>query len=458
MHLSPERAVWSVAWPMIGIGLMKSCYFLTDSYWVGQLGPLPLAALGGSAFAWWMIFTMCRLPGTGVNALVARHEGAGTQQHIAEVINQGLWFATGIAALLVVLVFPFRGLYFDLLGFQPGSAEHALGSEFLGASLLGAVTLAAHSVTNAAFRGLGDTRTALGITAATLVVNACLDPMLIWGWGGLPELGIAGAAWATAIANGLGAILGFRILGARGHGLRLQGPSRPLLRTLGRIGAPVSAEGISFSMVYVLLGQIINDFGTHNMAALGVGHRLESLAFMVCVGFQVGAATMVGQHLGAGSPQMAARCAHRAASLGAAVMLPIALFLYTFAPQLFELFVAGGSSASPETVLTASAGTVYLRIQCAVFVFMALEVIYQGAFAGAGDTLPAFWIGFGFTSARIPLAWVLAYPLAMGVNGVWVAIALSTVVKGVLSWAWFRRGRWATALSTEDLGGDITTS
>ncbi|MBN96088.1 MAG: hypothetical protein CL928_18765 [Deltaproteobacteria bacterium] len=436
---------------MIGIGLMKSCYFLTDSYWIGQLGPLPLAALGGSAFAWWMIFTLCRLPGTGVNALVARHEGAGTQQHISGVISQGLWFAFGIAVLLVVAAFPFRGIYFDLLGFQPGSEEHALGMEFLGASLLGASTLAAHSVTNAAFRGLGDTRTALSITAATLVVNACLDPILIWGWGGLPALGIAGAAWATAIANGLGAVLGFRILGRRGHGLRLGPPATRLLQTLGRIGAPVSAEGLSFSMVYVLLGQIINDFGTHNMAALGVGHRLESLAFMVCVGFQVGAATMVGQHLGAGSPKTAARCAHRAATLGCAVMVPIAVFLYAFAPQLFALFVSGGPTHTTEALLTASAGSLYLRIQCAVFVFMALEVIYQGAFAGAGDTLPAFWIGFGFTSARIPLAWAFAYPMGMGIDGVWIAIAVSTVIKGVLSWAWFRRGRWASALSDQAL-------
>ncbi|MBZ0116611.1 MAG: hypothetical protein K8H88_06445, partial [Sandaracinaceae bacterium] len=74
---SPARAVWEVAWPMAALGLLRAGYNLTDSFWVGRMGPAPLAALGGSAFGWWIILLACDLPATGAHSLVARHAGAG---------------------------------------------------------------------------------------------------------------------------------------------------------------------------------------------------------------------------------------------------------------------------------------------------------------------------------------------------------------------------------------------
>jgi len=428
---------------MVAIGLLRSCYYLTDSYWIGKIDTTHLAALGGSAFGWWIMFICCNVAGYGVNALVARHEGAGRRERIAPTVVQGLWVGLVIYILLVVIAWPFRDLYFHLLGFEAGSEERILGGRYLGIGLLGSVALAGHAVTLAAFRGLGDTRTALWIAAVSLVLNAGLDPILIWGWFGAPALGIGGAAWATTAANALAALLSLIILARKGYVLQ---PRRPHPKTLGviaRIGIPISSEGVSFAMVYIILGQFITDFGSHQMAALGVGHRLESLAFMVCVGFQVGAATLVGQYLGAGKPRGAGQAVHRAASLCAAVMLPTGILLYAFAPQLFGVFT--------DDLLTIEAGTSYLRIQSIVVVFMGLEVVYQGGFSGSGDTLPPLVLGVLFTTGRIPLAWLLAYPLGLGVDGVWWAIAASTVIKGVVAWLWFRRGRWVGALSEKDL-------
>lgn len=438
LRITPTRAVWRVAWPMIALGLLRTCYYLTDSYWVGQLGPDALAAIGGAAFAWWMIHLSCDLAGTGAQALVARHEGGGRREGIAPTLAQGLWLAAVVALLLATAGWSLRGLYFDLLGFERGTAEHDLGQEYLGACLLGAATLSVHYVTAAAFRGLGHTRTALGITIVTLIANAILDPVLIWGWGPAPALGVAGAAWATAAANGLGAVVSLWVLAAWELRLRWTPPDLAAIRRIAAIGAPVTAAGIGFSMVYVLLGRFITDFGPEQMAALGVGHRLESAGFLVCVGFSVGAATMVGQNLGAGRPEQAAQAAHAAARLCVLAMLPIAVGLWVGAEPLFGLFT--------DDPATTRAGVVYLRFQVPVLMFMGAEVAYEGAFSGAGDTVPSFWIGFGWTAARIPAAWLLAYPLGMGVSGVWLAVALSTAIKGVHMSLWFRRGRWVHAL------------
>jgi len=415
---------------MAALGLLRSFYYLTDSFWVGKLGPEPLAALGGSAFAWWMINLSCELAATGAHARVARHEGAGALDRIpitlANAISLGLLVSVGLAC-----VFPLRGLYFELLGFAAGSAERGHGQAYVGASLLGASTLAVHAVVGAAFRGLGETRVALVLTAATLVANAALDPLFIWGLGPTPALGVAGAAWATALANAIGAALGLWLLAGKGFRLRATRPRLAALWEIARVGAPVSLSGFGFALVYVLLGRVITSFGSEQMAALGVGHRLESLAYFCCVAFGVGAATMVGQHLGAGDRERAHQSARAAARLALIAMVPFTVALFVLARPLFGVFT--------DDPATLEAGVLYLRIQTTVLALMALEEAYKGAFTGSGETLMASLVGFGFTAARIPAAWVLAHPLGLGIAGVWTAIAGSTALKGVLLWLLWRR-------------------
>lgn len=431
VDLSPARAVWHVAWPMVALGVLRAGFHLTDSYFVGRLGPEALAALGGSAFGWWVIVLACDLPAIGAHARVARHEGAGARARIGETLTDGLWVGIAIAALLALL-YPLRGAYFELVGFAPGSREHTLGGEYLGASLLSALSLAVYAVLGAAFRGLGETRTALAITALALATNAVLDPILIWGLGPIPALGIAGAAWATSVANVLGVALALHRLHARGAIVRLRAPVWRELVLVARIGAPVTASGVGFVLCYVLLGRVITSFGSEQMGALGVGHRLEGLAYLVCVAFGVGAATMVGQHLGAGDPARARASVSAAARISVLAMIPLSIVLFTFARPLFELF--------SDDAATVDAGVLYLRIQVAVLAFMALEEVYLGAFAGAGETLAASGIAFFFTAARIPAAYWLADHTRLGVAGVWIAIAASTAIKGVLLRLVWRRG------------------
>ena len=434
LQLSETRAVWTVAWPMVATGLLRSFYFLTDSYWVGHLGPDALAALGGSAFAWWITTQLTDLPGTGIHSMVAQHEGAGEPERIPVTTSQGLWVGLGIALLLAVVAWPYCHLYFDLLGFSPSGLPYQLGTEYLGASLLGAGSFALFSVVGAAFRGVGDTRTGMWIAVLTGLLNLGLDPLLIWGAGPIPAFGIAGAAWATAVSNLLGATIGFLVLFRRGVVLRLLKPQLDVISRLTRIGTPVALAGIGFSLIYVLLGRIINGFGEHHMAALGIGHRLESLAFMVTIGFMVGASTMVGQYVGARDPEGARRCAHSAAKVCGVIMLPLGLFLFLFAEPLFRFF-----TEDPEVI---NAGVIYLRIQTPFMLFMALEIVYEGAFTGTGDTMPTFWVTGVGTAARIPLALFLVHHFELGIDGVWYAIAITTGIKGLTMMAWFSRGRW----------------
>jgi len=415
---------------MVVIGLVRTAVFLVDTWWVGWLGDEALAAMGGAAFAWWIVFIVCDVAGTGVHSIVSRLVGADQQHRVGPTIGSGLWVGAGLALALLGLL-PFLETYFDVIGFPRGGAEASFGISYLSACVLGAGAFAAHGVINGVFRGLGDTRTALVITIGAFVLNAVADPVLMWGLGPVPGLGIAGAAWASALTALASAVAGGALLWRRGRRVSMALPAIGSLFEIVRIGAPVSAHGIAFSLVYVLLARFINSFGTEQVAALGVGHRLESLAFMICVGFEVGSATMVGQYIGAGDPRGAQRAARTAAKMSVLAMLPATLILFVFARPLFGFF-----ANEPATV---DAGVVYLQIQALFFVFMAVELAYEGAFTGTGHTVPAFVIGSVGTLLRIPLAWLLAWPLGMGVEGIWWAIAGSTAVKGVIMTLWFHR-------------------
>lgn len=440
LRMSPVRAVWTVAWPMIAVGMLKTAYFLTDSWFIGRLGDAALAAAGGVAFAWWMQLLACEIAAVGTQTLVARQEGAGRRDGIGPAVVQGLWVGLAVAVVLMATT-PLSALYFDALGFGRESEEYALGAAYLSVNLLASVVFAVHVVIDAAFRGLGETRTSLALMMLTVVLNAGLDPLLIWGLGPIPAFGIAGAAWATVIARGVGAVVGIWVLTRRGHLLLPAPPVREAFARIVRIGLPVSARGIAFSLVYVALGRLITHFGPENMAALGLGHRFEGLGFNIGMGFEVGAATLVGQYLGARNPDGALKAANAAARLCAMVVLPISVVLFVVAEPLFRLF-----ASQPETI---AAGVTYLRIQTLVFVFMGLESVYEGAFAGTGRTVPAFWIGAVGTVARLPLAWILAFPVGLGATGIWIAIASSTFVKGIAQWQWFQRRHWEEALDEE---------
>jgi len=422
-------ALWRLAWPLIAIGLLKTGMYLLDAYWIGSLGDRELTAIGGAAFAWWILWIIAELGAHGVQSKVSHCVGAGSTQHIATWFSQGLYLALGASALTAAVAWPLIGPYFNLLGLSDAHTVQA-GQEFLSATLIGQSAFAVHATLVAVFRGVGHTRTALLITATSLLCNALLDPVLMFGWG-VPAMGISGAAWATTLSNVIGIALGLWMVGRIGHRPRWERPAMKLLAPLWHIGMPVSARGIAFCLVYIALGPIITAFGAVQMAALGVGMRVEGLAYQFSVGLSSAVATLIGQQLGAGQRDHIVRTARIATVMGGSVLIAIGVVSWFIAPQLIGWF-----ANEPETV---AAGVSYLRIQCIIFLWLTMESVYEGAFIGIGRTRPTFWVGALGTAARIPLAVVLAFWLGLGIEGVWVSIALSTVVKGTALWFWFER-------------------
>lgn len=432
-QLPPARAVWAVAWPMVALGWLQTLYLVADAYWVGHLGSVALTALAAGSFGWWMLVHVGELPATGVHSRVAHAEGAGTRDTAASWTVHGLVVAGLLWGVVVVTARWWVPAYVAAIGVQDAvTAAEARG--WLHTMAWATAGVAAQAVVGAVFRGLGQTRTALVITGAALVGNALLDPLLIWGIGPLPAMGLRGAAVATGVSAASAGLVGAGVLAGRGVRLGRVPWRWADARRLVAIGGPLTLTGLGFSGVYVLLGRLIAGHGEHHLAALGVGHRLEGFTYLAAVGLGTGAATMVGQHLGAGDGARAREAAWSAARTTAVIMGVGSVLGLVLAAPLYRVF-------TDDPVIVAS-GVVYLRWQALVWLFMGLEVVFEGAFTGLGDTRPALIIGGTLTAARLPAAWLLADVLGAGVVGIWWAIAGSTACKGiVLGWWWWRRTR-----------------
>jgi putative MATE family efflux protein len=290
---------------------------------------------------------------------------------------------------------------------------------------------------SAAFRAVGDAQTPLRLLALAAVVNLVVDPMLIFGFGPIPALGVTGAALATVASWLVASARGWVLLGRVGIRPRVFAFLRPPIDETWRalkVGLPLGLEGALFSLIYILLTRVITGFGTPAVAALGVGHKLEVLNYFVCAGMGAAATTLVGQNLGADRSQRAIRSAWRCLFLTCLPVGAVTAFLVGFPNVAIGVF-----SNDAEVV---AAGTTYVLLVGMTQIFMAAEVVLLGAFAGVQWTAWPAVVVVSFTAVRVPLAmWLVS--IGWGVEAVWFAIASTTVVKGLLLVALFgvRYGR-----------------
>jgi putative MATE family efflux protein len=291
----------------------------------------------------------------------------------------------------------------------------------------------------AAFRAAGDTRTPMVVSIMAIGLNMVLDPILIFGVGPIPALGVPGASVATTISILFAAIVILRLL-FRG---RAGFPVDRVLRTkphpasmlkIARIGLPIAGQQFVFVCVYWFLIKFVHEFGESAGAAMGIGNRMESFSYLTCYGISVAASTLVGQNLGARNPSRAAKCAWGAIGFGIGLTIVTTTLLLVI-PEL----IAGIFSDDPAVLAIA---TDYLIILGLSQIAMAVEIIFEGAFSGAGDTMPPMVVGVTGSLARIPLAYYLAFTMGWGINGIWWTLTITTVIKAVILGYWFKLGRW----------------
>lgn len=442
-RISIPRGVLLLALPTWASHFLETSYHVVNGVWVGQVGTDALAAMNASAFFIWLVYSQLGVVSTGTAAVVANLVGAGRRDQAQRAAAQALQLALGIGMVLMLLGLVVKRPVLQAMGLAPDVVEQ--GSAYLLVLFLVIPAMALDETLASILRGYGDTRTPTLVWAGVLTVNIALLPVLVLGTASWPGLGVVGAGLATAVGMccGVAAYAVLHGLGRLPFRFRLsEARSQDHARDILRVGLPTSTSAVVFCLVYMILTRVLSEFGTPAVAAVGIGHRVESLSYMTCLAFSTAAITMVGQNKGAGRLDRAERSAWTAVAFASLVTGTLTVVMMTFPTPLARVF-----TSDPAVIAVASE---YIFIIGIAQIFMALDIVLEGAFSGAGNSLPAMVISIPLTVLRVPLAWYVAVHMGVGVAGVWWVITGLMVARGVLMVAWFSRGYWKHARAVSD--------
>ncbi len=409
---------------------MMACHFsfnLIDSIWVGRLiGPAALAAVSAAGFYVWVALSLGEMVEIGLIAVAARRHGEGNPERAARAAAAAVLYALVAGAVVSLVGFAVVDSLFRLMTVPAEVAR--LGHSYLATWLLGGPLVFGFFAIEATFRAAGDTRTPFRMLAGSVLVSIVLDPLLI------PHLGVEGAALASVMVRGGGFLLGVGIALRRGL-IRIAAPDWRALPTIVRIGAPLSLAGVLLSGIYMLLTRFTSRFGTPALAALGVGHKMEGLGFIAISGFSLAASALVGQNLGAGQEARAREAVRLTVQYCLMVTVTTAV-AFLLIPQTFVALFTSDRNVIADGVL-------YLRVIAFAQIGQSFELILEGALAGAGYT---FWpqiVSTSLTTLRIPLAaW---WSGLVGLLGIWLALSVTAILRGVAMVLFWRSGRWRRA-------------
>lgn len=415
---------------------MMACHFtfgVIDAMWVGRIiGPAALAAVSTAGFYVWILLNLGEMVEVGLIAVASRRHGEGAPERAARAGGAAVLYALAAGVAVSALGLALTDPLFRFMTVPPEVAR--LGHIYLGTWLLGGPLVFGFFALEATFRASGDTRTPMWLLACSVLLSLVLDPLLIAGPGPVPRLGVEGAALASVMVRGGGFLVGVVIAFRRGL-IRLDRPDWRVLPTILRVGAPLSLAGVLLSLIYVWLTRFTARFGTPALAALGVGHKIEGLGFIAISGFALSAAALVGQNLGAGREDRARQAARLTILFCLCVTVPTALAFVTIPERLVALF-----TTDPAVIAD---GSLYLQVIAFAQIGQTFEIVLEGALAGAGYTLWPMLTGTVFTTLRIPLAaW---WSGTMGLFGIWLALSLTAVARGVANTYFWLRGTWRRA-------------
>jgi putative MATE family efflux protein len=435
------RPLLRLALPVLLEQLLVMLINYADTALAGQyLGKSELAAIGLMYYAVWLLQNVFSLVAIGSAALVARFVGSNDMKRARRVTEQSLLAGAALSLVMIVLVALGARSFVELMQLSGDSAEMATEYLWIVAPVLPFMML--EVIIIACLRGAGDTVTGLLVMAIVVVINLAVSWSLVAGLGPFPALGWTGLAIGTATAHFTGGVLLLATVLRRRSVMRLSRsvfrPDIQLMRRILRTGVPGGIDILLITFCHLWYLSIINAIGATEAAAHGIGVKIESLAYLPGFAFQVAAATMVGQALGAKDSKQAERAVLTGVLTGGGVMTAAALLFFFVPGLLVGLFVSGDSNA--EVITTTIP---LLRIAAISTPPLALLMIVGGALRGAGDTrVPLVLNLVGFLGVRIPGAYWLAYGLGWGLVGAWWAMVADVMVRCALILLRYRHGGW----------------
>jgi putative MATE family efflux protein len=423
------RAIFLLAIPMVLEMLMESLFALSDVFFVSRLGASAVATVGLTESMMIIVYTLAMGLAIGGSAMVARRIGEKDADGAARAASQAILLGALVSVVLGVLGAIFAPALLRLMGAEADVLE--TGTAFL------------LFVVNSAFRGAGDAAVSMRVLWLANGLNIALGPLLIFGVGPFPELGVTGAAVATTIGRGVGLLFAlFTLMRGSGHlqVRRVHVVVEPAtLRRLLQLAGNATFQVLVGSLSWMVLVRLMAGFGSAAMAGYTIAVRMVMFCLLPAWGLGNAAATMVGQALGARNPQRATDAVWAAAKYNVLFLGAVGVLFVLATTPIVGIFTR--DTAVHDVAVPG------LRLMAFGFPLYAFGMVLTQAFNGAGDTrtptrinIAVFWV------FELPLAWGLARYTALGPLSVFTAVLAAYSLLAAVSTIAFRRGRWREAV------------
>ena len=432
-----RRAVFMLAIPMILEMRMESVFAVVDIFFVGRLGRDAAATVGLTEAFLMIIYSIAIGLSMAATAMVARRVGEKNFEEASRSAVQSV-----ILALCCTIIISVTGIIFapDILRLlHAPEAVLAIGVPYTRIMLGGCVVIIMLFLINGVFRGAGDAGIAMRSLWLANVCNIILCPVLIFGLGPVPALGLTGAAVATTAGRGIGVIYQiFHLIKGKGL-LTIQlshcKPDMKILRSLINVASTSTLQFLIATASWLFLARIIAGFGSNAIAGYTIALRIISFFMLPAWGLSNAAATLVGQNLGAKEPDRAEKSVWITAKYNMIFMAIVTVVFFFFARPI----VSSINNQSEVVSIAIQA----LQIISLGYIAYGLGLVLMNAFNGAGDSRTPTYINLaGFWGFQIPLAYMLAIYFDLGPKGVFLAIVIAETALTVATYLIFKRGYW----------------
>jgi len=430
--------LFRLAIPIIISNMLQTAYQVVDTFWVGRLSAEAVAAV---SFCFPISFLLIALGGglpLAGTVLLAQYTGRGDDEAMNHVAAQTFLMVFLISLVLAAIGYTLATPMMRLMGAAPDVLPDAV--RFFQIAVLGFIFVFAFFAYQALMRGRGIVYPPMFIVFITVVINFILDPLLIFGWGPFPRMGVAGSAMATLCTQVLAAAIGITLMVRGRHGIHLKWPNLwpnfSLMRQIFRIGFPSSVEQSTMALGMTVMTMLVAGFGTIPVAAYGIGIRVLSCALVPAIGLSIATSTLVGQNIGANQLDRAERTTFISCGVSFAFLALAGVLTFISAPSLARFFIPEGGPVIDESAI-------FIRAISLTFGFLGVQQVLTGSLRGAGDTVaPMVLAMISLWMFRFPLAYALSAHTSLHIRGIWFAFPVSTLTSAVLAASWYKWGGW----------------
>lgn len=432
-----SRAIVLLAVPMVLEMCMESLFGIVDIFWVARLGEAAVAGVGVTESLLTVVYGLALGISMATTAMVARRTGEKDPDGAARAAAQSILLGLIVAAAIAIPGSIMAPRLLDWMGAEPKVVE--AGVDYTRVIFVSAPSILLLFLMNAIFRGAGDAVIAMRVLWTANLINMVLDPVMIYGLGPVPAMGVAGAAWATAIGRTCGVLLQFaaflkhrgRVNVARRH----FAPSWKILRRLSRVSATGTLQFLIAQASWIALIRVIAISGSAALAGYTIAIRIIIFSILPSWGLSNAAATLVGQNLGARRPERAESSVWRVGLYNMVFLGALSVVFILIPEPLVALF-----TSEPQVIRY---GGDCLRVLSYGYVFYAYGMVLVQAFNGAGDTTTPTVINlFCYWLVQIPLAWLLGIRLGLGAYGAYWAVPAAEGLLAIVGIWVFRQGWW----------------